>query len=377
MSRFLTVAATLYAAVIVALALLWSFGPADVKWLTLSSMFAPLLFAPLFLLAPLAFFVRSGPLRASALVLLGLFIVLFGARFLPPGPAGAEGAAELRVVTFNQLNTNARVDTVLGALLAQDADLIALQELSPAVAAALETRLKTAYPYAEFRAAEGTTGIGLFSRYPITSVAYEWIPQVQRATVRARGVDLTVLNVHAPAPYDPERSDGFLAAYDPRQREPRFGTLLERIDEASGPLVVLGDFNLSDREPRYGDLSARLTDAYRAAAWGFGFTFPNYTRVRGVPVPPLIRIDYVWMGGGVTPIDAEVVCEGGSDHCMVVADVGIPGEVPSEPAETAENATEDVTKDGAEDPFEITVNFTDESALGPASSPTGGAAGTP
>ena len=149
-----------------------------------------------------------------------------------------------------------------------------------------------------------------------------------------------MLNVHPPAPFDSEEGTGLgYLGYDPQAREPEFSRLLSRIDETSGPRIVLGDFNLSDREPLYEDLGARLTDVYRAAAWGFGYTFPNYMRVRGVPVPPFIRIDYVWVGGGVVPVDAKVVCDGGSDHCMVVADVGIlngvPGEVPPEPAEDA------------------------------------------
>ena len=318
---------------------------------------------------------RSRGLRGATLLVLGLFILLFGARFLPPRPASAEGTLKFRVVTFNQLYTNERVDEVLDALSAQDADIIALQELSPAVADALQTRLKDAYPYADFRPSRETEGVGLFSRYPITDVIYKWNPQVQRATVNVRGADVTVLNVHAPAPYR-SGSTMPLAAYDPQQREPRFGTLLRRIDEATGPLVVLGDFNLSDREWRYNDLDARLTDVFRTTARGFGFTYPNYTRVRGVPVPPLVRIDYVWVGGGVVPINAKVVCEGGSDHCMVVAELGVPDEarVPNANAETfsenvTESSTENLTKNLTEKPFTITVNFT----AAPTPDTTGGA----
>ena len=377
-TRLLTVTAVAYCAGLVTLALLWSFGP-HTKWLTLSSIVAPFLFAPLFLLAPLAFFVRSRWLRGSVLVLLGLFVLLFGARFLPPGPAeAAEDMVKFRVVTFNQLYTNMQVDAVLDTLLAQDADLVAVQELSPTVVSALRTRLGDVYPYADFRAFEGTQGVGLFSRYPLTSVTYHWYPQVQRATVTVGGVDITVLNVHPPAPFDSGEGAGLgYLGYDPQAREPEFSRLLSRIDETSGPRIVLGDFNLSDREPLYEDLGARLTDVYRAAAWGFGYTFPNYMRVRGVPVPPFIRIDYVWVGGGVVPVDAKVVCDGGSDHCMVVADVGILnsvlGEVPPEPAE-------DAAEDAAEDSFEIIINFTAEPASSPVlSTPgsTGDAAQTP
>ena len=364
----------------VVLALLWSSGPTDMKWLTLSSIAAPFLFLPLALLLPLALVVRSRGLRGAVLVLLGLFALLFGARFLPPRPASAEGMLTLRVVTFNQLYTNERVDAALDALSAQDADIVALQELSPAVADALQTRLEDVYPYADFRPSQETEGIGLFSRYPITSVAYEWNPQVQRATVNVRGVDVTVLNLHAPAPYATGSTGPFFTAYDPQQREPRFEVLLGRIDEATGPLVVLGDFNLSDREWRYNDLSARLTDVFRATTRGFGFTYPNQMRVRGLPVPPLVRIDYVWVGGGVVPVDAKVVCDGGSDHCMVVAELGVPGEVRE--AETDKDAAEpssqnvagSSTKSPTENPFTITINFT----AAPTPDTTGGAmVGTP
>jgi hypothetical protein len=38
---------------------------------------------------------------------------------------------------------------------------------------------------------------------------------------------------------------------------------------------------------------------------------------------PLIRIDYVWSGGGAIPAAARVACGDESDHCMVIADVQI------------------------------------------------------
>jgi len=42
-----------------------------------------------------------------------------------------------------------------------------------------------------------------------------------------------------------------------------------------------------------------------------------------IPVP-LVRIDYIWTRGSVVPVSTHVNCDdGGSDHCMVVADLRI------------------------------------------------------
>ena len=56
-----------------------------------------------------------------------------------------------------------------------------------------------------------------------------------------------------------------------------------------------------------------------------GFTFPNDRRIGPITIPvPLVRIDYIWTRGPVVPVATHVNCDdGGSDHCMVVADLRV------------------------------------------------------
>ena len=68
---------------------------------------------------------------------------------------------------------------------------------------------------------------------------------------------------------------------------------------------------------------AQGADVYRRTRTGFGFTFPSGRALLGVPLPHLVRLDYVWVRG-LEPVTASRDCRTGSDHCLVVADVRLP-----------------------------------------------------
>jgi vancomycin resistance protein VanJ len=91
------------------------------------------------------------------------------------------------------------------------------------------------------------------------------------------------------------------------------------VEANGGPALVLGDFNTSDGQPLYRLLRRRLDDAYRAAGWGFGFTFPS---PRGSPLGfPVVRIDYVFHDEFWATQAAWTGSLPGSDHRYVVADL--------------------------------------------------------
>jgi endonuclease/exonuclease/phosphatase (EEP) superfamily protein YafD len=72
---------------------------------------------------------------------------------------------------------------------------------------------------------------------------------------------------------------------------------------------------------------AGLRDAYRVAGDGGGFTAPTRleTLARSdlplgdLPIPPLLRIDYVWVSAQWRVSDAWVGDSAGSDHLPVLA----------------------------------------------------------
>ncbi|NJO84852.1 MAG: hypothetical protein HC828_20200 [Blastochloris sp.] len=109
-------------------------------------LFAPFFFLPLLLLLPLGLLVRTRTMLIAVAIPLLLFLFLFGGRFIPHLPVAAASPGGLRLVTFNQLFSNQQVDVVIDALRASEADVIALQELSPTLAAAIEQQLGEQLP---------------------------------------------------------------------------------------------------------------------------------------------------------------------------------------------------------------------------------------
>lgn len=80
--------------------------------------------------------------------------------------------------------------------------------------------------------------------------------------------------------------------------------VVARLDDR--PTVLLGDLNTTPGTPTYAALAARLEDAWVLAGEGPGHTF--------TAEPPPRRIDYVWVGGGLRVLAAEVLGSVASDH---------------------------------------------------------------
>jgi endonuclease/exonuclease/phosphatase family metal-dependent hydrolase len=320
----------LYYVVIIVLALLWLAGIQGIWWLDLANVFALCLFAPLLLLAPIPWLIPARRLRAAAVLAVLAFFALFGPRFIPPA-AQHTGGAPLRMATFNLhygLDDVQLVDRI-AAIRAQHADVVALQELSAPAAKAIQRDLIHEYPYQALAPSESFTGMGVISRY---ALQVQQPPQLaaQLALVRVGSLDVTLINVSLTSPELKQRrlpGVGWvkgLGGYRINKRSRDVERLLQMIDQVRGPLVVAGDFNLSDREADYSQFAARLHDAYRETSWGFGHTYPSSLRLAGIPIAlPLVRIDYVWSAGGVVPAAAWAACGGESDHCMVIADMQV------------------------------------------------------
>ncbi len=236
----------------------------------------------------------------------------------------------LRVVTFNQLFRNANTQDLLEAIHAQHADVVALQELVPPAAEAMERNLKNVYPYQILRPSNNVGGVGLLSRYPLEAANGVDVTAGQWAMLDVGGQKITVVNVHVHfSGISRIRSQRFgslsyFRMYDTTGRLSQANALRQAARKVSGRLIMMGDFNTGDREPGHAALASDLHDAFGETGWGFGFTFPNDKRMGPITIPvPLVRIDYIWTRGSIVPVSSYVDCDGGSDHCMVVADLRI------------------------------------------------------
>jgi vancomycin resistance protein VanJ len=91
--------------------------------------------------------------------------------------------------------------------------------------------------------------------------------------------------------------------------------LLEIASQAPEPHAIAGDLNLPPRGRLYRRLTADHTDAFRASGWGYGYSFPGSL--------PMVRIDYVLAGRGVTARRCRTLSTAGSDHRAVLAELAL------------------------------------------------------
>jgi vancomycin resistance protein VanJ len=300
--------------------------PSRTDLFALSRVLAPYL-ATLFLPLLLVALLLRGRQRQRLLLVVVVGIGLATLRFVPALPTGAvaadPGAPQLRVATWNLYLDHVRADALVDAIAARAPGIIGLQELTPDKAAviAADPDLRRRFPHQVLHPADDWSGMGLLSSWPIegtpeTSAALPLIA----ATVRVpEGRPVDVIVVHAPPPK--VRMAALAPTYDPSGRDASLETVLARTDasiKAGRPVVLLGDFNLTDRELAYGALTARLTDAYRAAGTGLGHTW-RPTVGDGLPFG-VLRIDMVLVGPGLAPVSSRSDCSPtGSDHCVVEA----------------------------------------------------------
>jgi vancomycin resistance protein VanJ len=302
-------------------------------WLRLAGNFLPFWFLPLLLLAP-AVLLLSRSRAAKVLICLPclIFVVLYGNRFLP-GPAAAssgENGATFTVMTYNVTRGDPGVEEILSIIEGEKADVVALQEVSPEVAEALP-RLGDRYPYQALHPTpDGYSGCGVLSRFPLgDDEAFPLVEEMhlsQRLVLEVGGESLHLFNAHLQPPRVPgERLGGSLlfvpTRYDTTIQDQELARLLEEVDGAKGPVVVVGDFNMTEGSPGYSQITRRLVDAYREAGWGFGHTFPD-REARLIPTPfPLLRIDYVFHSADLVAQRAEVGDRGGPNHRFLVAEL--------------------------------------------------------
>ena len=97
---------------------------------------------------------------------------------------------------------------------------------------------------------------------------------------------------------------------------------LRALAEGGDPVIVTGDFNLTDQTPEFRRLlDAGYANAYRQAGWGIDLTYPAVVRAR-VVFFPLIGIDHVLVSSAARARTATVWPDGGaSDHRPVVVDL--------------------------------------------------------
>lgn len=321
-----------YALAIVA----WFFGRlawGDQHWaLAALNSFPAWLFLPAPVMPGVAALTRRRIAWAAALVPVVLWLALFGWRFLPRAPRAEGGDGTLRVMAFNILGTNQDVDGIVAAIQAAEPDLIALSELGPATDVALARRLAADYPYRTLHLLTGASfGAGIYSRWPLDDLgSLQTGLGLRSAAADAHTPDGMVhfVALHPQATMVSGRSAREIAANLQvmfRGREAQLVAICRYLDRwGDRPVILAGDFNMTEFSDAYRCVSQWLSDGYRTAGYGYGYTWPDrlpapwpWNRFGWLPL--LTRIDYVFHSRHWVAVDAQVLeMATGSDHRPVV-----------------------------------------------------------
>jgi len=314
----------------------------DAFWrLAFVNTFAHWLILPVFLLMPVALILRKRRIALALLPVALVGIVWFAPYFMPKSPPAPDGTV-MRVLTFNVWGNNHDLSRIEDWIWQSGADLVLLQEVSPAHAEGIMPDLLDIYPYQSSQEDNRRWGDNItLSRYPIVESQYFDLgvpnhPDPLRLVVDTPEGRLAVYNVHLdwPGGYtrQPEPIFGWffennfyfrsLLGYDESIRNLQIERLLAKLQTEPYPHIIGGDFNMSASSIMYNRVAAQLRDSFLEAGWGLGTSWPD-AGVRGMAgwIPPLVRIDYIWHSDGLRSVKAWVGSAVGSDHLPVLADI--------------------------------------------------------
>lgn len=266
--------------------------------------------------------VRGG--RWPRIILVGLIVVTalrFGDEWLSM-PATPGAGTTVEVATWNLELGSVGIETMRAGLATFDAEVVALEELTPDQATAIEgdATIRERYPYRALFPAAGAAGIGLVSSLPLSNVEGFLDPSRVTATIDLDGREIVVVAAHPfPALIPTMTALRIPVGFDPSGRDTAHATIRADIDSsmATDDVIVLGDFNTAPTEPAYSRLTAGLVDAHVAVGLGPGWTWrPSRLEFLGFG---LLRIDLVLASPGLSPVRSWVDCSHPGDHCLVGA----------------------------------------------------------
>jgi endonuclease/exonuclease/phosphatase family metal-dependent hydrolase len=228
----------------------------------------------------------------------------------------AELGNTLRVLSANLWNGRADAQAFADLVVEMEADVVAVQELSPEQAEALASVM----PHGELQPGREHEGMGIAMKRPGTMSRIPMacrdarVTHLEPADWPGLSAQIEIVNIHIQAPHTLRPNPAFIVR--PKQVRGLERHILERPDVQR---VVVGDFNATPLWPAYRRIASHLTDAASHVAeqagvrasrtWGFR---PGSAR--------LARNDHGFVGGlEVESFSVVEIREG--DHSAIVLDV--------------------------------------------------------
>jgi len=224
-----------------------------------------------------------------------------------PSNAALETREPIRVLTVNLSTLDFTPEPLLEIIGGESPDIVLLVEFTPVWQERLQ-KLDAAYPHRLKLPARGAFGLALLSRHELVDarqIALGANAAIE-ARIRAPAGSFTLLGVHLRAPMN--RALAIL-------RNGQLEELAERRAAISGPVMVLGDFNITPFSPFFIDWLAATGLRDAGAGRGPWFSWPSSLPIAGIPIDHCVVSE-----------DFEVTAHRrlpafGSDHYPVLAEV--------------------------------------------------------
>lgn len=221
------------------------------------------------------------------------------------------------VASVNLLMVNTNTGSLVEEVRASGADIVLLQEYTEHWHAALRSALAQDYPYECHVCRDDSFGAAVYSSRPFIGdpeldlpLGVSSLPQI-RALVEISQRPVALYNVHLLPPTSLE--------YTTESRL-QFADLLDHLRKESLPFILAGDFNFTETTPQAAALRRLGTqEAFAVGGWGRGSTWPVNSFLRCLPG---LRLDHIYLGGGLTCSDCRTGTGRGSDHRPVIAKIG-------------------------------------------------------
>ena len=252
-----------------------------------------------------------------------LFLWFYGPLLTPPAPQATSPANSVTILTFNLGYLNANVEALLTTIMATQADVLALQEISPFHQQHLEQALSLQYPYYWY---DIEAGMAVYSRYP--TLTQKNLPMqlwsAQSVVIQVEETPLHLINAHL-APVGIRGYFRTLDADSVRKltgnREAQISQIQTAIQEIGLPAVIACDCNMTDLMTAYSQITTTMRDAHRDRGWGLGHTLliPRGFELHFPINLPVLRLDYLFYSPEITTIKTDVISgDTGSDHLPLV-----------------------------------------------------------
>ncbi|MCR9248946.1 MAG: endonuclease/exonuclease/phosphatase family protein [bacterium] len=232
------------------------------------------------------------------------------------------GSYEVSFMTYNVYFKNDYPEQVIANIKMANPKILMMQEVTTKWSGILHEEIGRNYKYKEEFLNNGTHGIAVYSKYPISNVRYlnnaNDLPYAQIFDVKIASKRIQIVNTHLASPaVAVENRDQFFELISSNQsvRKSQLETITKLILQNESKFdaqLLIGDLNTVKHEPIFRDLKLHWVNLFDKKGSDSGWNFPNSRNS-----VPFLTLDYMLMRGKVKPISIEVMEGGSSDHLAI------------------------------------------------------------